>query len=171
MDMDEMMNESEAEAGDLTTMAVPGTGIEKLLDSITELRKRQDELVAAEKLIAGEIKELERLAVEQLQTLGLKGCKTATRTWTLSEYISITVPKANRDAVLAVAEQIRDEDGNSMADEIRTVTTQTLRSWLLEQRKNRENVDMNEPVAKGTAFDGLVSEFRTVRLGSCKRGR
>lgn len=171
MDMQEMMEESEASAVDATTLAVPGTGIEGMLDRITELRAKQDELVAEEKKLSTEIKELERLAVEQLQTLGLKGCKTATRTWTLSEYISITVPKANRDAVLAVAEQIRDEDGNSMADEIRTVTTQTLRSWLLEQRKNRENVDTNEPVAKGTAFDGLVSEFRTVRLGSCKRGR
>ena len=167
MNLEEMMDEPQA-----GVVALPAGGdIENVLERITELRAKQDELVTAEKKVSGEIKELERIAIERLQTLGLAGCKTATRTWTLSEYVSITVPKENRDAVLAAADLIRDEDGNSMADEIRTVTTQTLRSWLMEQRKNREDVDLTEPVAKGTAFDGLVSEYRMYRLGSCKRGR
>lgn len=152
------------------TDEAPGN-VEGLLKSIAELRERQAEFVAAEKKVAEEIKALENLAIEQLQTLGLRGCRTKDRTWYLSEFISITVPKANRDKVLEVAEGIVDADGNTMADMIRTVTTQTLRSWLMEQRRNADKVEESEPIAKGTAFDGLVTEYRRMRLGSAKRGR
>lgn len=152
------------------TMAVPGTDIEGLLKRIADLRASQAEIEASSKKLETEIKGLESLAIEQLQTLGLRGCRTSDRTWYLSEYISISVPKENRDRVLAAAEGVVDADGNNMADEIRTVTTQTLRSWLLEQRRNAESMVESEPLAKGTAFDGMVTEFRRTRLGSSKRG-
>jgi hypothetical protein len=166
-----MMDESDdfRDAVVAVTEEAPQT-VESILRRVAELRAKQAELVAAEKKLANEIKGLEELAIEQLQTLGLRGCRTSDRTWYLSEYISISVPKENRDRVLAVAETVVDADGNNMADEIRTVTTQTLRAWLMEQRRNAEGVDENAPIAKGTAFDGLVSEFRRMRLGSSKRG-
>lgn len=165
--MDEMDDFREAVTA--VTEEAPQT-VESMLKKIAERKAEQALLVAAEKKLATEIKALEEAAIEQLQTLGLRGCRTSDRTWYLTEYVSISVPKENRDRVLAVAETIVDSDGNNMADEIRTVTTQTLRSWLMEQRRNAEGVDENEPIAKGTAFEGLVSEFRRMRLGSSKRG-
>lgn len=168
---DGLRGEDEAAiAEDAANAAAAGVDLIALLDQIEKARAAKDEMDSKLKTLTSTVKGLEAEAIKQLQLLGMKACRTASRTWSVSEFISITVPKENRDRVLEVAEGIVDSDGNTMADEIRTVMTQTLRSWLLEQHRNNENKDQSAPLASGTAFDGLVSEYRSFRLGMARRG-
>lgn len=126
-----------------------------ILDRVVSKKSEKDALSKQLKDVDRELDELETLAAEQMALSGLDGVRAAGKTWWIEEQFYLSVPAENREEVLkaATAEGIKD---------LTTINTATLKAWLLEKR-----AEGAETIAAGTAFDGLVSEFRKVRL----RGR
>jgi hypothetical protein len=75
----------------------------------------------------------------------------------VDESLYVSVPKDNREAVLAAAE------AEGLEDAI-TLNTTTLKAWLKERAKEAD-VTL-ERAADGTSFAGLVSSYVKVRLCS-----
>lgn len=128
--------------------------LSKLLERVAEAQAAKARVEADLKKANEELRQLENLAVEQLALSGLDGVRAAGKSWRLREFFAVNVPAANRDKVLAAA--------RTVCPEIVSVNTASLKSWLNEERKRRG--DTGESLAAGTPFDGLVSEFREVRL-------
>jgi hypothetical protein len=152
--------------------AVEGPVLPALQAKFKELmdkKKQATEASALAKRLSKEADELEVKCIDLLELAGLDGAIAHDRTWWVQEDVSISVLKENRDKVLAAAAKVVDQDGVSMADEIRTVLTGTLKSWLKEQAKNR-GVSGDARLADGTPFEGLVQEFRSASLHSAARG-
>lgn len=123
---------------------------------VAALEARVDEL---KKLRAG----LEAWAVQEIETQraqgirGREGVRAGGRTYWTAESLHISVPKDRRDAVLEAARAV------GIQDEITTVSTPTLKAWLVEQAKEAGREAGTSFVA-GTPFDGIVSEYTEVRL-------
>lgn len=130
-------------------------GLAAILDRVVSKKIEKDALSKQLKDVDKELDELETFAAEQMALSGLDGVRASGKTWWIEEQFYLSVPSENREEVLkaATAEGIKD---------LTTINTATLKSWLLEKR-----AEGAETIAGGTAFDGLVSEFRKVRL----RGR
>lgn len=130
-------------------------GLAAILDRVVSKKAEKDALSKQLKDVDRELDELETLAAEQMAMSGLDGVRAAGKTWWIEEQFYLSVPSENREEVLkaATAEGIKD---------LTTINTATLKAWLLEKRSEGA-----ETIAAGTAFDGLVSEYRKVRL----RGR
>jgi hypothetical protein len=105
--------------------------------------------------VNGTLKEAESLAVEQLAASGLDGVRAAGKSWYVREFFSVSVPTENREAVVEAAK-------DAGLDDLIAVNTTTLKSWLTEQRRAGDGA--GESLAAGTAFDGLVTEYREMRL-------
>lgn len=136
-----------------------------LLGQIASIRQKKDTVSAELKCISDELDLLEGLAAEQLRASGLDLCRAAGRSWWVDDTLRVSVPKENRDAVLEAAE------AEGMAEELVAVQTATLKSWLAErmERAKAEGRAYDTP-SKGTAFEGLVSEYVEIRLCSRKVG-
>jgi hypothetical protein len=147
---------------------VEQTAEARLTDLLGRLAAKQDEFAAANavvKGIEGEMDDLETQARDVMELTGMDTCGTAGRTWYLRRDVSVNVPKDKRDAVLAAAEKVTDMDGVTLADDLRTILTGTLKAWLKEQAKATDKPE-GEPLAAGTPFAGLVNEFTKVTLCS-----
>lgn len=123
----------------------------------------QDEKAAAEAAVKEankRLEEVERLAVEALAASGLDGVRAAGKSWNLRETFFVNIPAENRDEVLRVAQE--------ECPELVSVNTTTLKSWLVERRRDLE--DGAETLADGTPFAGLVKEYRETRLSSRRVG-
>lgn len=132
--------------------------LSKLLERVSELQSEKERLAAAAKKVNKELDELEQLAVEELSLSGLEGVRAAGKSWFTREFFSVSVPLERRAAVVAAA---RDEG----LDDMIAVNTSTLKAWLLENRAQKEGDDANGgSLASGTPFEGLVNEYREVRL-------
>lgn len=132
--------------------------LSKLLERVSSLQDAKERLAAELKKVNKELDELEQLAVEQLSLSGLEGVRAAGKSWYTREWFSVSVPAERRAAVVAAAR----EEG---LDDLIAVNTTTLKAWLLENRATKEGEDANGgSLASGTAFDGLVNEYREVRL-------
>ena len=133
--------------------------LNQILDLVV---KKQAECAVFEirmKKLNSECKELEDLAAEALAASGLERVTYAGRSWRVESVAYLSVPKDNRDAVLQAAHN------EGIADELTTVNTATLKSWLVE-RKKELGEEGSGTLAEGTAFDGLVSEYSQMRLRS-----
>lgn len=100
---------------------------------------------------------LERLAVEEIETQRIDGVRVGGRSWRVQEELRLSVPKDRRQAVLDAAGEL------GISDEITTVATSTLKSWLQERAKEAGR-EAGQPFAAGTPFEGLVSEFVESKL-------
>lgn len=100
---------------------------------------------------------LESIAVEDMTTQRLDGVRVAGRSWRVEESLHISVPKDRRDAVLEAARAAGIEDA------ITTVSTPTLKAWLVERAKDAGR-DAGSPFAAGTPFEGLVGEYSELKL-------
>ena len=126
--------------------------------ALDQVLSKQLEFVEATnkaKKLGHELEVLEGIAAELLGASGMDRVVCGGKSWRLEESIYVSVPKINREEVMkaAIAEGI--------ADELTSINTTTLKSWLIE----RQGEDIKtRSAASGTAFDGLLSEHREIRL-------
>lgn len=129
----------------------------KLLERVAELQAEKDRIAAEAKKVNKALDEAEQMAVEVLGASGLDGVRAAGKSWFTREFFSVNVPTENREAVVEAAREAGLED-------MVTVNTTTLKSWLIENRGDGQPAEAG--LATGTPFDGLVREYREVRLSS-----
>lgn len=132
--------------------------LNQILDSVVKKQAECEELEIKLKKLTSDRKSLEDLAAEALVVSGLDRVTYAGRSWRVESRAYLSVPKDNRDAVLAAAYS------EGIADELTTVSTTTLKAWLIEKQKDKGGSETT--LAAGTAFEGLVSEYSEIRLCS-----
>lgn len=125
--------------------------LSKLLERVAELQAEKDRLAAEAKKINKALDEAEQLAVEVLAASGLDGVRAAGKSWFTQEWFSVSVPTENRDKVIEIARR--------ECPEYIGVNTSQLKSYLREKRR-----EGSDSLSAGTAFEGLISEYREVRL-------
>ncbi len=125
-----------------------------ILERVASLRAEKDRLASEEKKINKALDEAEQLAVEYLAASGLDGVRAAGKSWFVREFFGVSIPEENKDKVLAAA--------RAECPEYIGVNTASLKSWLMERRRDSGATDGN--LADGTPFAGLISEFREMRL-------
>lgn len=131
--------------------------LSKLLERVAELQAEKDRIAAEAKRVNKALDEAEQMAVEVLAASGLDGVRAGGKSWFTREFFSVSVPTENREAVVEAAK-------SAGLDDLIAVNTTTLKSWLIENRSDAEPTEAG--LAAGTPFDGLVREFREVRLSS-----
>jgi len=124
-----------------------------LLEKVAELQAEKDRLAIAAKVVNKSLDEYEQMAVEVLAASGLDGVRAAGKSWGTRESFQVSIPADCKERVLEIAQ---DE-----CPELVAVNTASLKAWLLEQRRDG---DKSGGLAAGTPFDGLVREYREVRL-------
>lgn len=132
-----------------------GQRLLKLLERVAELQAEKDRLANEAKGVNKALAEAEQMAVEVLAASGLDGVRAAGKSWYTREFFSVSVPSENREAVVEAAK-------DAGLDDLIAVNTTTLKSWLIENRGDGQPAEAG--LAAGTPFDGLVREFREVRL-------
>ncbi len=125
--------------------------LSRLLERVAELQAEKDRVAAEAKKISKALDEAEQMAVEELRASGLDGVRAAGKSWFTQEWFSVTIPADNRDRVIEIAKQV--------CPEYIGVNTSQLKAYLKENR-----AEGSDSLAAGTPFDGLVSEYREVRL-------
>jgi hypothetical protein len=125
-----------------------------MLERIAELQVEKKRLESEVAKVSSTLKDTEALAVEQLAASGLDGVRAAGKSWYVREFFAVSVPEENKDKVLAAAK--------TACPEYIGVNTASLKSWLMERR--RDDATTEGGLADGTPFEGLVSEFREMRL-------
>lgn len=125
-----------------------------ILERVAGLIAEKDRLEAEVSRVKKSLKEIEQLAVEQLASSGLDGVRAAGKAWYIREFVGLSVPKENRERVVEAARA-------AGLDDFIAVNTSSLKTWLKEQR---ENDSEGGDLAAGTPFEGLLSEYREVRL-------
>ena len=125
--------------------------LSKLLERVAELQAEKDRVAAEAKKINKALDEAEQMAVEELRASGLDGVRAAGKSWFTQEWFSVSVPASNRDKVIEIARRV--------CPEYIGVNTSQLKAYLKENR-----AEGSDSLAAGTAFDGLVDEYREVRL-------
>ena len=133
-----------------------GGDLSAVLQKIADLYDEKAEIAAREKAVNERLKSLEGVASELIKASGLTKVGASGKTWWVEETVLISVLKDKRDEVLKAAEQ------EGLKDELTTVQTATLKTWLIERRKRLGLSDGS--YTAGTAFAGLVSEFPTFKL-------
>jgi hypothetical protein len=131
------------------------SSLKDVLDKIVLLQAEKDRLAGLTKKNGESLSVLEKLAVEMMAVSGLDGVRAAGKSWYLREFFSVSIPSENRQKVVEAAK------AEGLGDELVTVNTTTLKSWLIERRGEESDAG---GLAEGTAFDGLVREFREMRL-------
>lgn len=133
----------------------------EMLTKVALKQEEVDELSDLLKAMKRELDVLEQEAVVMLAESGLEqGVPMAGRSWRWKEAPQISVLVENREEVLRRAEEV--------GLELASFNTAGLKAWLVENGKDSGR-EPGEPLAKGTPFEGLVSEFLPVKLYSTKR--
>jgi hypothetical protein len=88
---------------------------------------------------------------------------TAGRTWWQTDVLHVNVPKDKKDEVLDAAE------AEGILQEAISPSTSFVKAWLTERAK--ENGLSLDRAAEGTAFDGLIKPYVSMRLSSVKSVR
>ena len=133
-------------------------GLANVLEEISELDKRKEQVDAEAKRITARRTRLEELAVEEMTSGGLEGVKVAGRSWRVEPTHHLSVPMDRRDAVMKAAESM----GLDTAV-LTQVNTARLKALLAEAAKEA-GTDARRPFTEGTALDGLVGEFVQQKL-------
>lgn len=123
------------------------------LEKVAELYEQKDEADKALKEIKRQIDSAEKVAVEQLAASGLDGVRAAGKSWYLRDFWSVSIPADRKQEAVAIAE-------NAGLGDFVAVNTASLKSWLVEQHKERGG----DSLTAGTPFEGLVSEYHESRL-------
>lgn len=123
------------------------------LERVAELYEQKDEADKALKEIKRQIDSAEKVAVEQLAASGLDGVRAAGKSWYLRDFWSVSIPADRKQEAVAIAE-------NAGLGDFVAVNTASLKSWLVEQHKERGG----DSLTAGTPFEGLVSEYHESRL-------
>lgn len=141
-------------------MSVGEMQLSKLLERIAVLMQEKDRLASESKAVGKELDELEKLAVEQMSLAGLDGVRAAGKSWGTRESFQVSIPSEFKERVLEIAQ--------SECPELVAVNTASLKAWLMERRRDSEG--SGESLSEGTPFDGMVREYREVKLSHCAVG-
>lgn len=136
-------------------------GLSGMLGKLTELFDEKDRISAELSAVNKQIEQLEPLAVEAMKASGLDGVTAHGKSWYFRETVGVSIPAECRAAIVEAA-------GREGLGDFVTVNTTTLKSWLVERWKEAGQPDGS--VADGTAFAGLIKEYRETRLGRQTRG-
>jgi len=129
----------------------------KLLERVAELQAEKDRIAAEAKKVNRALDEAEQMAVEVLGASGLDRVRAAGKSWGLRESFQVSVPPEFRERVVEIASR--------ECPEYVGVNTSQLKAWLKENR-----TEGSDTLAGGTPFDGLVQEYREVRLSRLTLG-
>jgi hypothetical protein len=133
----------------------------KALSALLEEISQLDSQIGTASAVVDDLKKkrahLEALAVEDMTTQRLDGVRVAGRSWRVEETLHVSVPRDRRDAVLEAARAAGIEDA------ITTVSTPTLKAWLVERAKESGR-EAGSPFASGTPFEGVVGEYTEMKL-------
>jgi hypothetical protein len=127
--------------------------LSKLLDRVAELQSDKEKIDAEAKIIGKKLREAEQLAVEALGASGLDGVRASGKSWFVREFFSVNIPSENKERIVEIASEA--------CPELVGVNTASLKSWLMERRRDAE---VDGGLASGTPFEGLISEYREMRL-------
>lgn len=133
-------------------------GLASILEKVAKARQVKEEAAAALKDANRRLDELESLATEMLGASGLRKVTVAGRTWWSEDSLHLTIPKEVRDEAFDAAE------AEGILDELMTLSTATLKAWLVERAKE-QGLTLAD-ASKGTAFENLVSSYCRTRLCS-----
>lgn len=141
----------------------PEDSLSANLARIAELREEKETLERELKEVKRNLTEAENSAIELLSASGMEKVTTAGRTWWQTDVLHVNVPKDRKDDVLDAAE----EEG--ILQEAISPSTSFVKAWLTERAKEL-GVPL-EKAAEGTAFDGLIKPYVSMRLSSVKSVR
>jgi len=127
-----------------------------MLARLTELFDEKDRLDRELAAVRTQIDQLEPMAVEAMAASGLDGVKAHGKSWFFREVVGVSIPADARGAVVAAA-------ADAGLGDFVTVNTSTLKSWLVDRWKEAGQPEGS--IAAGTAFEGLIREYRERRLG------
>jgi hypothetical protein len=128
------------------------------LERIAEIDKALDELRTAQKRLDDERKHLERLACEEIASFDETArLEAGGKTWWVEDAHYVSCTKDQRDAVMEAAREV------GIADEITTIATTTLKSWLVTRMKDA-GTEAGATLTAGTPFDGLLSVYSEPKL-------
>lgn len=128
-----------------------------LLGRVVEQRFKLEAARAAEKSAKEELDRLEDIAAQALVSAGIDGIRCHGFSWWTTPELFVSVPAANRDAVIAAAASVG-------LDAVQ-VATAKVKGYLAEEaKKRREAGELVTSPSEGTPFAGLVSEFVKVGL-------
>lgn len=130
--------------------------LNELLERVVRKQSEHEEALIRLKALKQELDSIESLAAEALAASGMEKVTCFGRTWRTEVATYLSIPKDNRRLVIEAAGK------EGIADELTTVNTSTLKAWLSERHGEGDA----DSLAEGTAFEGLVSEYRAVRLRS-----
>lgn len=133
-------------------------GLATVLEKCAAASKEVDELSSQLRESKRRLEELENLATEMIGASGLSRVSVAGRTWWAEESLLLSIPKEVRDEAFDAAE------AEGILDELLTLNTSTLKSWLVERAK--EQGQSLRDAAQGTAFESVVKGCCRVRLRS-----
>jgi sigma54-dependent transcription regulator len=139
----------------MTVEQVPDQ-LSAMLERLTELFDEKDTITAELAAVNKSIEQLEPMAVEAMAASGLDGVRAHGKSWFFRDTVSVSIPAEARAAVVEAA-------ANEGLGDFVTVNTSTLKSYLVDRWK-----ELGQPegsVAAGTAFEGLIREYRERRLG------
>lgn len=129
--------------------------LQELLSIVAGLQAEKARVETDLKNVKKRLDEIESIAVEALAASGLDGVKAAGKSWWTRDSFVVSVPTENREAVVEAAKAA------GLGDMV-AVNTTTLKSWLMENR----DAERSDDLAAGTPFEGLIEEYREVRLSS-----
>jgi hypothetical protein len=138
-------------------------GLSAHLARIAELREEKEALEMELKSVKRNLTEAEGSAMELLSASGMEKVTTAGRTWWQTDVLHVNVPKDKKDEVLDAAE------AEGILQEAISPSTSFVKAWLTERAK--ENGLSLDRAAEGTAFDGLIKPYVSMRLSSVKSVR
>jgi len=134
------------------------------LDAVNTAKAIKDTTDAAAKAAGRVLDEVEGVAIELLAMSGMDRVTCAGKTWWLRDFWGLSVPAENRQAVIEAVEA-------AGAIDLVTVNTTSLKAYLIEQAGEAAGEGIRpESIVRGTPFEGLVSEYREVRLNSRRNG-
>lgn len=149
-------------SGDSQAVTDAAGALSDLLERLAPLYDQKEALAMDVKALNREIDEIEQQAVEMLVASGLEGVRCAGKSWFLRDEFMVSIPSAKRE------EAVRAAAAAGIGEEVVSVVTTTLKSWLIERWRSGGKATMT--LAEGTPFDGIVSEFRTRKLSRQTRG-
>ena len=128
----------------LTEVTTLDAEIKALEDQVAKLKKKREHL--------------ERLCVEDLTISGIDGIKVAGRTWRVSWEHSLSATAANRDQLIAAAQEFGIDP-----ESITQINTARLKA-IIKEIAESQGKDVREKWTTGTALEGLAGEYVAPRL-------
>jgi hypothetical protein len=135
--------------------------ITEMLGRVVEARAEYERANAAAKAARIKADDLERKAADALASIGIDSIRCHGMNWKPVVDLHVSAVQANRDKLIEAAKSVK-------LDAV-AISTSKIKAWLIENYERRcDEGTAGSSYSEGTAFDGLVSEYREVKLSSRK---